>query len=325
MADAEVFRRIAEIDGSVAFVLDWPALSVASLSAHADDLLGGVAPDWGRLLPVLDAPGPHWHEVEWTCADGHVQALAVHAERCGDQVIGLIRDHTPQREMRLSQKRFASMLNHEFRTPLATIDGAVQRLEATGQQHDAPTRQRYQKIQAAVDRLTGMLDDYLSPDRLALTGHKPVDRKVSPASLIEEAAGLVRAAGRRVECSIGPLPAVLRSDPAGLRLALKILVENAIQYAPPPAVITLSGATVDSGLELLVIDNGFGIVAEDLPKIFDKGFRGSNAQGQNGKGMGLYMARSVLEVQGGSLKAQRLPEGGMCFRIWLPGPPEKLA
>jgi hypothetical protein len=81
-----------------------------------------------------------------------------------------VRDLSARRERERQQKRFASMLSHEFRTPLSTIDGAVQRLEMTGAHHDEGTRKRYRKIQAAVDRMLAMLDEYLSPDRMASIG-----------------------------------------------------------------------------------------------------------------------------------------------------------
>ncbi len=81
------------------------------------------------------------------------------------------------------------MLNHEFRTPLSTIDGAIQRLEATGAGADEATRARYRKIQGAVDRLIEMLDEYLSPDRMQAIGQKPKAHTVAPLTLLEEAAG----------------------------------------------------------------------------------------------------------------------------------------
>ena len=81
-------------------------------------------------------------------------------------LVGIVRDLSARREHEAAQRRFASMLNHEFRTPLSTIDGAIQRLESTGANADQPTRERYRRISKAVDRLIGMLDEYLSPDRM---------------------------------------------------------------------------------------------------------------------------------------------------------------
>ena len=66
-------------------------------------------------------------------------------------------------------------------------------------------------------------------------------------------------------------------------------------------MIELSGAAADGGIELLVRDKGDGVPTAELPRIFDKFYRGSNAGARPGSGLGLYMARSVVEVHGGSL------------------------
>jgi signal transduction histidine kinase len=67
-----------------------------------------------------------------------------------------------------------------------------------------------------------------------------------------------------------------------------------------------------------VRDDGPGVASEDAPRIFDKFYRGKNAAGLPGSGLGLYMARSVVEVHGGTLEHAQAPQGGAEFRIWLP-------
>jgi signal transduction histidine kinase len=75
---------------------------------------------------------------------------------------------------------------------------------------------------------------------------------------------------------------------------------------------------VIGGIELALRDEGAGVPAVDVDRIFDKGYRGANAEGIAGSGLGLYMARSVVEVHGGSLTYACHPEGGSAFRLWLP-------
>jgi signal transduction histidine kinase len=210
------------------------------------------------------------------------------------------------------------MLNHEFRTPLSTIDGAIQRLEATGANADQPTRERYRRIGAAVERLVGMLDEYLSPERVAAAGvTRPAD-SIDPRQLLEQGAQLARAAGRDVTCAPGELPAALRCAPDGMRLALKVLVDNALRYSPAGTPIALAGNLAGGGIELVVRDNGDGVPTAELDRIFAKSYRGSNAGHCAGSGLGLYMARSVVEVHGGTVEARNVAPGGAEFRIWLP-------
>jgi signal transduction histidine kinase len=237
---------------------------------------------------------------------------------------GIVRDLSARRAREREQKRFASMLNHEFRTPLSTIDGAIQRLEALGANADEPTRQRYRKIAAATDRLIAMLDDYLSPERMAELGRQRRENGVAPRLLLEELVAQARVAGRPVELQAGELPAMLRGEPAGLRLALKVLLDNALRYTPAGSALAVLGRRQGNGVELALQDKGPGVPPADLPRIFDKGYRGSNTAGLPGSGLGLYMARSVVEVHGGTLQHVAPPAGGAEFRLWLPAQDDAL-
>ena len=224
-----------------------------------------------------------------------------------------------RQQWQAQQKKFASMLSHEFRTPLSTIDGAVQRLETTGAHHDEGTRKRYRKIQTAVDQLLAMLDEYLSPERMASIGRERQPNTISPVELLETVAGPIRLRGRTVSVQTGGLPPSLRCDPAGLRLCLEIVLDNAVKYSPADAAIALTGQmAAEGGIELLVRDHGPGVPVQDLDHIFDRAYRGSNAAGIPGSGLGLYMARSVVDVHGGMLTVRNLSESGAEFRIWLP-------
>ncbi|HWJ96432.1 MAG TPA: histidine kinase dimerization/phospho-acceptor domain-containing protein, partial [Telluria sp.] len=182
--DAQAFRAIAELAGDAGFIIDPAAHSLHYLSPSVEQLLGYVPAvfaaavaggDEGAPLSALcdgifDATGRVAREVDIRRPDGTVAAVEIITQRVDGVLVGLIRDLSGQRALQAEQKRFASMLNHEFRTPLSTIDGAIQRLEATSAHADDATRQRYRKIGAAVDRLVGMLDQYLSPDRMAAIG-----------------------------------------------------------------------------------------------------------------------------------------------------------
>jgi PAS domain S-box-containing protein len=294
----EQFRVIAEIAGDIAFSVDCASGLPRYISAAVEQLLGYAPSDveahmrGQREIPALAALcaglperlrrfglGDRTRlrlvrEFEVRHADGHlvpvevVSTLLLDAGGAALALVGVVRDLSAQRAREAEQKRFGSMLNHEFRTPLSTIDGAIQRLEATQRDADEPTRQRYRKIAVAVEG-----DD---------------------------------------------LPTTMRCDPAGLRLAFKVLLDNAIQYSPADTAITLSGRCAAGGIELIVSDEGEGVSEEDGGRIFDKFYRGSNAAGLPGSGLGLYMARSIVEVHGGTLELLRRRQGGTQFRAWLP-------
>ena len=345
LALAEQFRVIAEIGGDIAFSIDCASGALRYVSASIEQLIGytpnEVAAGFqaGGPLAALCAGLPERvkrlragdrsrlrlvRETELQGAHGYpVPVEIISSLLCDDDgqpaaLVGLVRDLSPRRLREAEQKRFASMLNHEFRTPLSTIDGAIQRLEATCTQADEATRARYRKIALATDRLIGMLDDYLSPERMAGIGSERQPTTLAPRSLLEEGAGQLRAAGRVASINARDLPETLRCDPEGLRLALKVLIDNAIAYSPPTSPVVLGGRLAASGIELAVRDHGPGVPQDEQPHLFDKFYRGRNAEGMPGSGLGLYMARSIVEVHGGILSLVTPNGGGAEFRIWLP-------
>ncbi|MEH6437474.1 sensor histidine kinase [Massilia sp. DD77] len=336
------FRTMAELGGDIAFSIALPGFQLRYLSPAFTTLLGHdadalreslAAPGAGGPLAVLAAclrevagaaPGERRStELDVPDAGGRplpLEVLSIVPTETPATLVGLLRDLSPRRAQQAEQKRFASMLNHEFRTPLATIDGAIQRLEATAVNADEPTRQRYRKIGAAVDRLIGMLDEYLSPDRMAALGKARQANTMAVNELVEAAAAQVRAAGREARVDTGAHAFQLRGEPAGLRLALKVLVDNALAFSPPGTPVALAVRPAAGGVEIAVRDEGGGIPPEDAAFIFDKGYRGSNAADLPGSGLGLYMARSILDVHGGSVLLAPAREGEKAteFRLWLP-------
>lgn len=347
LALAEQFRVIAEIGGDIAFSIDCTSGALRYISPSIEQLIGytpdevaaGVEPGADGPLAALCAGLPERvrrlragdrsrvrlvRETEFHGKHGYpVPAEIISSLLCGDDgeptaLVGLVRDLSPRRLREAEQKRFASMLNHEFRTPLSTIDGAIQRLEATCTQADEATRARYRKIALATDRLIGMLDDYLSPERMAGIGSERHPTSLAPRALLDEGLEQLRAAGRSASIQARELPEALRCEPEGMRLALKVLIDNAIAYSPPTSPVVLGGRLAASGIELSVRDHGPGVPQDEQVCVFDKFYRGRNADGMPGSGLGLYMARSIVEVHGGLLSLVTPAGGGAEFRIWLP-------
>ena len=338
------FRLLADHSRDAGFLLDGTTLELLYISPAAQRLTGLALPALqehaARLASDVPARLQRWkngdatrltltREVELAHRDGQLLALEITSTIVPDlagravTVVGSVRDVTQAQQEEaqrgLEQKRFASMLSHEFRTPLATIDGAVQRLVATGGGADEATQKRYVKIQAAVDRLLGMIDDYLSPERMAAIGRERVADGIAPLALLQQAAATVPAS-HPVQLHLDEdLPARLRCDVPGMALALKILLDNAVKFSAPGSPILLEGRLApQGGVAFSVLDRGPGVLPDEFPRLFDKGYRGSRAAGHAGAGLGLYMARAVVEVHGGSLQVDNRADGGAAFSIWLP-------
>ena len=337
---ARQLRTIAELGDDVAFAITLPAGSVRYLSPAFAALSGY---DAGTLQGALDgdsasplAPLAAWlrttaagtpgvrNRREFDLFDAErrplaLEALAIVPPDDTSTLVGLLRDLSVRRGHDSEHKRFASMLNHEFRTPLATIDGAIQRLEATSSHAEESVRVRYRKIGAAVDRLIGMLDEYLSPDRMATLGRTRQPNTITVGELVETGAAQIRAAGRVAVLQLEDVASILRGEPEGLRLALKVMIDNALAFSPPASDVTVRVRRSGGGVEIAVLDCGAGVPPDDASRVFDKGYRGRNAAGLPGSGLGLYMARSIIEVHGGVLSLAAGQQGaGAEFRLWMP-------
>jgi PAS domain S-box-containing protein len=336
------FRQLAEHSVDAGWIIDCASAKLLYISPAAQRLLGHdaagletlaaqLAPDLAQRIKRFDdgdASGPQLpRTIELAHRDGHAVPVELHSTLVADArgraaaLVGVLHDVSAARAQEQAQKRFASMLSHEFRTPLATIDGAIQRLETTSATADDATRKRYRKIQTAVDRLLALIDEYLSPERMASIGRQRQADGVAPQALLESAAAQFNSPRHPVTVRASGLPGYLRCDPEGMRLCLQILLDNACAYTPADSPIELSGRPApEGGIELCVLDRGPGVPENELGRLFDKGFRGSNAGAHKGSGLGLYMARAVLDVHGGNLTVENRAEGGAAFRIWLPIP-----
>ncbi|MYN01034.1 PAS domain S-box protein [Pseudoduganella sp. DS3] len=340
MLSAEHYRQILDHSSDVHWMLDCDSGQLLYVSPAAEKLFGYVPERAQQVAQHLMAELPQRLEAytsgdttrrhtvrdtEMPGKDGVLIPVEIESTLVPDvdsgvlRLVGTVRDIRERVERERQQKKFASMVSHEFRTPLSTIDGAIQRLEMTSQNADENTKKRYRKIQTSVDRLLELINEYLSPERLASIGRKRQADEVSPEALLETAAEQARQRRADITVRADGLPQWMRCDPQGLRLCLDILLDNALKYTNDNVAIELHGRKAsEGGVELLVIDRGAPVPDDELGKLFDKGYRGKAAAGHAGSGLGLYMAKNVIEVHGGSLSVENLPESGKKFRIWLP-------
>ncbi|MTV38566.1 PAS domain-containing sensor histidine kinase [Duganella radicis] len=334
------YRLLLEHSGEISWMADCATLQLTWLSPAAErqfgytletaqalaaGLLKDLPPRLARYAKGDLSRRRLLRETELLHRDGRAVPVEIESTLILDEagvpatVVGVLRDLSGRRQLAQQQKKFASMLSHEFRTPLSTIDGAVQRLEMTGAHHDEGTRKRYRKIQTAVDRMLAMLDEYLSPERMASIGRARQPNEINPSTLLQAAAEQARLRRPHITVHTSGLPQWMRCDPAGMRLCLEILLDNAIKYTNDKIPIELTGRiATEGGVEFLVRDHGAGIAEAELPFIFGKAYRGSNAAGVAGSGLGLYMARAIADVHGGTVSARNVSESGTEFRIWLP-------
>jgi heavy metal sensor kinase len=222
-------------------------------------------------------------------------------------------------------RRFAADASHELRTPVAALRAIG---EAALQTHpDDPTRLTETMGQMLEEsrRLTKLIDALLVLAR-ADSGRLPMSvEPVNPITLAAEACELVGvlAEEKQQEISVKtpalPIPNVM-ADRELLRLALLNVLDNAIRYSPEGTPITMSVDSYGSAIGIDVMDRGPGIPAKHQEKIFERFYRLDEARSRatGGAGIGLAVARSVLELQHGSLRMESQEGQGSTFQIRLP-------
>ncbi len=238
-----------------------------------------------------------------------LDALRAHVE---DELVVTIRQLRHATEQREDLLRAVS---HDLRNPLQVVVLQAQRLVRHGD--DERGRRPAGAILAASRRMDRMLRDLADAARSDGRGielaTRPVPLRPFLAELLEASEGAMEA--RRVENAVPEdVPPVL-ADPDRLDRILANLVGNALKYSQDRVVV---GARREGGdVHVTVADRGPGISPEDLPRIFDRFYRGQRHEGE-GLGLGLFIVRKLVEAHGGRIWAESRPGEGSTFTFTLP-------
>lgn len=199
---------------------------------------------------------------------------------------------------------------HEFRTPLAAINLSAYLIARTDD--EAKRQGSVQQIQAHVERTTRLVDMLLKMAQL---------ESAKPTLTSVDVAALVRTIGEQwlvsTECGTGSL--LVNGNAVLLQEALEALLDNARRFGPAYGVIRLSVRRSDSWIVIDVQDDGPGIAEEKQARIFETFWRDDQSHSTPGLGLGLPIARKIVQMHGGDLTVESALGQGSCFRIWLPG------
>jgi signal transduction histidine kinase len=230
-------------------------------------------------------------------------------------------------ELMLAEKELLANVAHELRTPLARIRVA---LEIAGESEVDVVNSSLSEIAVDLSELETLIDDVLTATRFELgNGNLPKAQfalhaeEISPNALGERAVERFRtrhpARALSIECS-AELP-VVEADPVLFRRVLDNLLENADKYSPDPAnAIQLRISRAAERVTFEVADRGQGICAEDLPQVFTPFFRGepSRSRDTGGVGLGLTLAKRIVEAHAGTIQLSSRPGGGTLAQVSLP-------
>jgi two-component system sensor histidine kinase KdpD len=339
---ADLARRIAAAVRGPAAVWDagrlWLAPEEGAIPlAIADPLIEGRAPptealgEW-RLRVFLsdpDRPGyAVWREGEGeaVAADhGHLIAVLIDL---GAAALSRARLAQAQAETaalaRTEQLRAAllSSISHDLRTPLAAILASATSLREFSGRFDEATRQDLAlTIEEEAERLNRFVANLLSMTRLEGDALSVQGARFDVQEVIERASRRARPGGAQVRVRREGAPGAVLADPILLEQALGNVLENALRFSPEGEDIDVHVMGLGSAILIEVADRGPGVAADELPRIFEKFYRASNTrEDAPGAGLGLSIAKGLVEAMGGSVSARPGAGGrGLVVSLILPG------
>ncbi len=227
-----------------------------------------------------------------------------------------------ERELNGLQRQFVSMVSHEFRTPLAIIDGCAQRLlRKRDSLTDDLVTGRLSQVRLSVLRLTELMESVLNAARLEEGRIAFQPGSCALIDLIQELSGSYGElyGNRELILDIDRLPDIVLADHKLLRQAFSNLLSNAVKYSETGSKIWITGFLDQQGqLVVAIRDEGLGIPEDELQQLFDRFFRASTSTGIAGSGIGLHLVQHFVGLHGGRVEVESVVDVGTTFTVYLP-------
>jgi signal transduction histidine kinase len=207
-----------------------------------------------------------------------------------------------------------AMLAHDFKGPLTVILGYCELLLETTSQ----AREEIETVYSQTRRLVRLSDDALVLAQTQAEGFSLARTTVDLGSFVAECVDATAPNNPRLSVSIPELPVVVELDPHRFRHVIDNLVSNALKYSTDPVLVTVKADANSATIE--VRDRGIGIPAGEVPTLFTRFGRASNARSKGiaGSGIGLYVARKIVEVHSGAIAVESRENEGSTFVVTLP-------
>jgi PAS domain S-box-containing protein len=236
-------------------------------------------------------------------------------------IVANMRDISKFREAEELKSTFISIISHELRTPVALIKGYVGTLRREDAQWDPDVvRDSLAVIEEEADRLTNLIDDLLDASRLQAGALALNFSEVEIEQLARQIAKRFQTQTDKhtFEVDFSPDFPCVTIDEKRMTQVLNNLLSNAVKYSPKGGRIQIRGRIRPDDILICVMDEGPGIAQEDIPHIFDRFYRSSQAaQKTKGAGLGLYLAKAVVEAHGGNIWIDNQSKKGtsICFTL----------
>jgi signal transduction histidine kinase len=225
------------------------------------------------------------------------------------------------RELNRLKTNFVAVASHELRTPLTSIIGYAKTLRQPGFSDDQRTRDEFlEAIERQGDRLFQLVENLLATSHLEDSGVRLSISDFSFAGLVGEVVEGLGSRGGRIRVVLPNDLPELRSDRQYVAQILQNLLGNALKFSPPDTECELGAKGSPRSLAFWVSDQGIGIPADQVDKIFDRFYQidSSSTRRFGGIGLGLSLVKTSVEMLGGTIDVQSMPGRGSTFTVTLP-------
>ena len=260
--------------------------------------------------------------------EGQAQAPAL---RIGERVFGLqarevpaeqgvlvvVRDRTEEMRREIAEREFVSNAAHELRNPLAGISGTIEVLQAGAKDDPEALDHFLHRLSEDVERMSRLMQSLLTLARVEALPEGSSEAVDVAAAGTDAIAALHSDSEVELKLDVEHGLAA-RADPLLLRQVLIGLLANAVRHTEPSGAVLLRGRHANGEALIEVIDTGSGIAAEEVDRVFERFYRSSDALPHEGFGLGLAIAKRMVEVMGGSIGAASEEGHGSVFWVRLP-------
>ncbi len=285
---------------------------------------------WPHQASRYDAPDTLYVEGDWQRPDSTYLSVGITYAPLLDErgllknVIANVRDIVHFRQAQEAKSAFISIVSHELKTPVALIKGYAGTLRRSDTQWDPATvQQSLAVIEDEADRLSGLIENLLAAsklqaDGLRLTQIGDVDMRRLAERAVERFQ--TQSSLHTLTADFSPDFPTIHGDEARLRQVLDNLLSNAVKYSPRGGNITVRGSYDEQSVRISVSDQGVGLPQDEQDRIFERFYRVEStlSRSTQGTGLGLYLARAIVEAHGGSISVESEPGKGSTFTFTLP-------
>jgi PAS domain S-box-containing protein len=276
----------------------------------------------GQTVPDFLAMGRHLI----TGKDVDISIAAAPIESNG--VVGavlVLRDITALQELDRKKDEFLSVASHELRTPLTTIKGYTQLLSQTVDDLQPAERATYlNAVLGEIDRMMGLISELLDVSRIETNRLQIHPQAIRWVEFLERRASAFRVQNpaRRIVFKPDVEDIIVMADPDRMRQVVDNLLSNALKYSPDASMIEVSVKVQDGQMLTAVSDHGIGIPKDEIPRLFERFHRARNVSSRyyGGLGLGLYIAKAIVEAHRGSIGVESVEGRGSRFTVRLPLP-----